>query len=81
MWTCWTEWKRTSLSRRRKVNNVFEERFQVYERHGDGAFDLLASNMRIDDAILFIKALFQEAYTEAKLRIEIRRQPKEGDGE
>lgn len=56
---------------------MFEERFQVYERHGDGAFDLLASDMRIVDAMLFIKALFQEAYTEAKLRIEIRRQPKE----
>lgn len=56
---------------------MFEERFQVYERHGDGVFDLLASDMRIDAAILFIKALFQEAYNEAKLRIEIRRQPKE----
>lgn len=58
---------------------MFEERFQVYECHGDGAFDLLASDMRIDDVILFIKALFQEAYTEAKLRIEIRRQPKENE--
>jgi len=62
---------------------MFKERFQVYERHGDGAFDLLllASDMRIDDAMLFIKALFQEAYTEAKLRIEVRRQPKEDDRE
>ena len=58
---------------------MLEDKFQVYERHGDGAFDLLASDMRIDDAILFIKALFQEAYTEAKLRIEIRRQPKEDE--
>ncbi len=56
---------------------MWEDKFQVYERHGDGAFDLLASDMRIDDAILFIKALFQEAYTETRLRIEIRRQPKE----
>ena len=64
-------------NRRRRVTNVIEERFKVYERHGDGAFDLLASDMRINDAILFIKALFEEAYTEAKLRIEIRRQPKE----
>ncbi len=60
---------------------MFEERFQVYERHGDGAFDLLASDMRIGDAVLFVKALFEEAYTESKLRIEIRRQPKEGGGE
>ena len=58
---------------------MWEDKFQIYERHGDGAFDLLASDMRIDDAILFVRALFQEAYTEAKLRIEIRRQPKEDE--
>lgn len=58
---------------------MWENKFQVYERHGDGAFDLLASDMRIGDAVLFIKALFEEAYNESKLRIEIRRQPKKDE--
>lgn len=60
---------------------MWEDRFQVYERHGDGEYDLLASNMRIYEVVLFIKALFAESYNETALRIEIRRQPKEGDGE
>lgn len=58
---------------------MWEDQYQVYKRYGDEKFDLRASDMTIDDAILFIKALFQEAYTEAKLRIEIRRQPKEDE--
>lgn len=60
---------------------MWEDQYQVYRRYGDGEFDLRASDMTIDDAILFIRAVFQESYNEDNLRFEIRRQPKEGDGE
>lgn len=56
-----------------------EDLYQVYRRYGDRTFDLRASDMTIDDAILFIKAVFQESYMEQNLRFEIRRQPKEDE--
>jgi hypothetical protein len=40
---------------------------------------LRASDMTIDDAVLFIKAVFQESNSEPNLRFEIRRQPMEGN--
>lgn len=58
-----------------------EQRCQVYSISAFGELSLLASDMLIDDAILFIKAMFDKYYNESPFRIEIRRQPKKGDGE
>ena len=60
---------------------MWEDQYQVYRRYGDGDYDLRASDMTIDDAILFIKAVFGESFNEDSLRFEIRRQPKEDDDE
>ncbi len=60
---------------------MWEYLYQVYLRHGDGEYDLRASDMTIEDAVLFVKAVFQESYNDQELRFEIRRQaiePKEG---
>lgn len=58
---------------------MWEDQYQVYRRYGDGTFDLRASDMTIDDAILFIRVVFGEAFNEPDLRFEIRRQPKEDE--
>ena len=58
---------------------MWEDQYQVYRRYGDGEFDLRASDMTIDDAILFIRAMFQVNYNENNLRFEIRRQPMEDE--
>ena len=58
---------------------MWEDQYQVYRRYGDGKYDLRASDMTIDDAILFVKAVFQEKFNEDDLRFEIRRQPMEAD--
>lgn len=54
---------------------MWEDQFQVYRRHGDGEYDLCASDMTIEDAVLFVKAVFQESYNDQELQFEIRRQP------
>lgn len=54
---------------------MWEDQYQVYIRHGDGEYDLRASDMTIADAVLFVKAYFGEAYNDQELRFEIRRQP------
>lgn len=54
---------------------MWEDQYQVYLRHGDGDYDLRASDMTIEDAVLFVKAVFQESYDDQELRFEIRRQP------
>ena len=56
---------------------MWEDQYQVFRRYGDGNYDLRASDMTIDDAVLFIKAVFEESYNDPDLRFEIRRQPKE----
>ena len=56
---------------------MWEDQYQVFRRHGDGNYDLRASDMTIDDTVLFIKAVFQESYNDPDLRFEIRRQPME----
>lgn len=56
---------------------MWEDQYQVYRRWGDGEYDLRASNMTIEDAVLFVKAYFQESYNDQELRLEIRRQPME----
>lgn len=58
---------------------MWEDQYQVYRRWGDGKYDLRASDMTIEDAVLFIKAYFQESYNDQELRFEIRRQPIEYD--
>lgn len=58
---------------------MWEDQYQVYRRYGDNDYDLRASDMTIDDAVLFIKAVFQESYSVPDLRFEIRRQPVEDD--
>ena len=60
---------------------MWEDQYQVYRRYGDGEYDLRASDMTIEDAVLFVKSVFQESYNDQELRFEIRRQqiePKEG---
>ncbi len=54
---------------------MWEDQYQVYRRWGDGEYDLRASDMTIEDAVLFIKAYFQESFNDQELRFEIRRQP------
>ena len=54
---------------------MWEDQYQVYLRHGDSEYDLRASDMTIEDAVLFVKAVFQESYNDQELRFEIRRQP------
>lgn len=56
---------------------MWVDQFQVYRRYGNGEYDLRASDMTIEDAVLFIKAVFGESYNDPDLRFEIRRQPKE----
>lgn len=56
---------------------MWEDQFQVFRRHGDSVYDLRASDMTIADAVLFVKALFEESYNDPDLRFEIRRQPME----
>lgn len=56
---------------------MWEDQYQVYRRFGDGEYDLRASDMTIEDAVLFIKAYFQDSYNDQELRFEIRRQPME----
>lgn len=63
----------TDAVERRKI--MWEDQYQVFRRYGDGEYDLRASDMTIDDAVLFIKTIFQESFQEDTLRFEIRRQP------
>ena len=54
---------------------MWEDQYQVFRRHGDGEYDLRASDMTIDDAVLFVQAVFEKSYNDSDLRFEIRRQP------
>ena len=54
---------------------MWEDIYQVYMRHGDGEYDLRASDMTIQDAVLFVKTVFVEGFNDDTLRFEIRRQP------
>lgn len=60
---------------------MWEDQYQVYMRYGDGEYDLRASDMTIEDATLFIEAVFGKNFNVPDLRFEIRRQPKENDYE
>ena len=54
---------------------MWEDIFQVYRRIGENYVDLLASDMTIDNAVLFTKAWFQENFNDQQTSIEIKRQP------
>jgi hypothetical protein len=54
---------------------MWEDVFQVYRRVGDNYTDLMASDMTIDNAVLFTKAWMQENFNDQQTSIEIRRQP------
>lgn len=68
---------------------MWKDLFQVYRRIGEKYADLMASDMTIDNAILFVRAWMQENFNDQQTSIEIRRQPmdynaeppKEGDNE
>lgn len=57
------------------MKKMWEDLYQVYRRYGEGKYDLRASDMTIDDAVLFVKTIFSESFNEDTLRFEIRRQP------
>lgn len=48
---------------------MWEDLFEVYECYGDDRKKLLASNMSISDATLFVKALFAEYFNESIYQI------------
>lgn len=55
---------------------MWEDIYQIYQKWGaDGTPDLRASDMTLCDAILFIKAIFEDAYKDGDLILEIRKQP------
>ena len=54
---------------------MWEDIFQVYRKVGKDYEDLMASDMTIDNAILFIRSWFQDNYNDQITSIEIRRQP------
>jgi hypothetical protein len=51
-----------------------EDLYQVWRRINDYT-DLMASDMTIDNAVLFIQAWFSANYADQTTSIEIRRQP------
>ena len=51
-----------------------EDIYQVYRCIGDYK-DLMASDMTIDNAVLFVKAWFQENFNDQETYIRICRQP------
>ena len=54
---------------------MWEDVYQVYRRVGTDYVSLMASDMSIDDAVLFVKAWMQANYNDQVTSIEIRRQP------
>lgn len=59
---------------------MWEDVFQVYLRIGNEYTELVASDMSLRNALLFIRAWMEENYNDQKTSMEIRRQPmKEGD--
>lgn len=55
---------------------MIEDNYEIFFRDGD-YFDLIASNMSIDNAVLFVIAWFQKHYNEEHASLEIKRQPVE----
>lgn len=55
---------------------MWEDVFQVYERVGEKIVNLIASDMSIDNAVLFVKAWMEANYKDDVTSLEIRRQPR-----
>ena len=53
---------------------MWEDVFQVYERVGDRFVQLIASDMSLDNAVLFVKAWMEANYRDEVTSLEIRRQ-------
>ena len=54
---------------------MWEDIYQVYKRIGNDYTDLMASDMTIADAVLFVQSWFEHNYNDQQTSIEIRRQP------
>lgn len=54
---------------------MYEDIYQVYRRVGENYIDIMASDMTIDNAVLFVKAWMQENYNDQQTSLEIKRQP------
>ena len=55
---------------------MWEDVFQVYERVGERIVQLIASDMSIDNAVLFVKAWMEANYRDDVTSLEIRRKPR-----
>ena len=53
---------------------MWEDIFQIYRRIGDTA-DLIASDLSLSDATMFIEAWMLKSYADEISSLEIRRQP------
>lgn len=60
---------------------MWEDVFQVYERVGDRFCQLIASDMSLDNAVLFVKAWMEANYRDEVTSLEIRRQAINRDDE
>lgn len=60
---------------------MWEDVFQVYERVGEKIVQLIASDMSIDNAVLFVKAWMEANYRDEVTSLEIRRQAINRDDE
>jgi hypothetical protein len=54
---------------------MWEDVFQIYRRFGDSDADLIASDLSLSDAIIFIEAWMLKNYADEVSSLEIRRQP------
>lgn len=54
---------------------MLEDIYQVYMKIGRDYENLMASDMTINNAVLFVKCWFQENYNDHETSIEIRHQP------
>lgn len=54
---------------------MWEDVFQIYRRFGDSDTDLIASDLSLSDATMFIEAWMLKNYADEISSLEIRRQP------
>ena len=54
---------------------MWEDVFQIYRRFGDSNADLIASDLSLSDATMFIEAWMLKNYIDEISSLEIRRQP------
>ncbi len=71
-----------AIERNLKTERVmWEDIYQVYRRVGENYVDLMASDMTIENAIIFVEAWFRGNFNDQETSIEIRRQPINKDAE